>query len=129
MRILLDTHALLWIVNGDSRLSQTSIEAYRSADEVFWSVVSLWEIALKLSLAKANFQMAPDWSRAIPEYLRKNGASCLTVEPNHCRILSELPWLHRDPFDRMLIAQASAEDLTVVTCDTRIREYPVKQIW
>ncbi|RYD36947.1 MAG: type II toxin-antitoxin system VapC family toxin [Verrucomicrobiaceae bacterium] len=129
MRILLDTLTLLWIVNGDSRLSEKSIEAYRSADEIFWSVVSLWEIGLKLSLGKVNFQMAPDWSRKIPDNLRKNGGICLPVEPSHCRILSELPWLHRDPFDRLLISQAQAEDLTLVTCNARIRRYTVKQIW
>jgi PIN domain nuclease of toxin-antitoxin system len=129
MRILLDTHALLWIVNGDQVLSKPAIEAYLSADEVYWSIVSFWEISVKLSLKKRDFKMASDWTRTITTALANDGIRHLALKTEHCEILGTLPWYHRDPFDRTLIAQAVHEQLTVISRDQLLVRYPISVIW
>lgn len=113
----------------DSRLSINAREIISSATEIYWSVASLWEIAIKLSLDRPDFRLTPDWATLIPEEMQRNAIRRLEIDPAHCEALSRLPWHHRDPFDRLLIAQAQVEELTVITCDSHFGPYPVSSLW
>ena len=128
MMCLLDTNGLLWIVSGDPRLSAKARKAYETAEEVWFSVVSLWEIAIKLSVGGFDFELEADWWRSIPAELSLSGVKRLDIADAHCREVAALPFHHRDPFDRMLIAQARVESLGVITSDTQFRRYGVTTI-
>lgn len=128
MRLLLDTHAFLWWVADDPRLSapaRRSIGAPRN--EVFFSAVSAWEIVLRGSLGKTSLPESPD--RFVPEQLRDNAFVALPVTVSHALAVGRLPNVHRDPFDRLLIAQAIVEGLRIVTRDEQISKYAVPVIW
>lgn len=129
MRALLDTHALLWLVADDPRLGAPARDAITHARELFWSVASLWEIGIKLSLDRPDFRLTPDWARLIPREMERNAIRRLDIEPVHCEILSCLPWHHRDPFDRLLVAQAQTERLTLLTRDPHFAAYRVPCLW
>lgn len=124
MRLLLDTQIFLWFISGDPRLSPRLIEAIRNLDnEVYLSVVSLWEAIIKYQLGKLPLPQPPDVYLPIQRQ-RHQIASLPLDEASVCK-LAELPPLHRDPFDRILIAQALANDLFVVTADDIFRQYPI----
>jgi PIN domain nuclease of toxin-antitoxin system len=127
--LLLDTHALLWMGLDDPRLSRRGRSEIERADQLVYSIASFWEIALKLR--KGGFEIAlPDgWHRELVAELRQVGCVRLEVQPEHCRRLEDLPWHHKDPFDRMLIAQAEVEDLAILTADHRFKKYDVKVVW
>ena len=128
MKILLDTHALLWLIDGDSRLSEEAKERFLdSGNALFFSAASLWEISIKLSLGK--LELAQDWTRIIRGEMAANQIQWLPIEVNHCAELSRLPFLHRDPFDRILVAQSQLEKLPIVTRDPQIARYSVEVIW
>ena len=129
MRILLDTHTVLWMVSDDPKLSPEARQAIGGADEVFWSVLSLWEIAIKLGLGRPDFRLGEGWARLIPEEMTRNRIGCLPIEARHCEELTGLPWHHRDPFDRLLAAQARAEQLDVVSRDESFATYGLRRIW
>ncbi len=122
-RILLDTHALLWWLSGDIRLGQDSIEIIASQDnDIFVSAVSVWEIAIK---KKKGLLEAPDDFDAI---IIKEGFKHLPITAYHAQQAGELELHHKDPFDRMLVAQAQAEGLIFMTNDIEIPKYNVKVI-
>ena len=127
MRVLLDTHAFLWFVGADARLSPPARRAIIDADEAFLSVASCWEMAIKISLGKLT--LATPIERFLPEQLAANGFRLLHVEIAHATRVATLPWHHRDPFDRLLAAQALDEGLTVASSDRIFREYGVKAVW
>ncbi len=129
MKCLLDTHALLWMVADDPRLTDKARQCIRSADELYWSVVSLWEIGIKLSLRRLDFRLKKGWEVALPKEMERNGVRCLTIEPSHCGMVATLPWHHRDPFDRLLIAQAMNEQLALVSKDVVFDQYRVQKVW
>lgn len=129
MRLLLDTHVILWMLTDDPILGSTVRDAIVEAEEVYWSTASLWEIGIKHSLGRADFEMKAGWEKKIPAELQKSGIQRLDVEPSHCGTVSTLPLHHRDPFDRMLVAQAISEDLTLVTRDPFVRAYPIRWVW
>lgn len=129
MRLLLDTHTLLWMTFDDPRLSENARNAIISADEVLWSIASLWEIGIKLSLYRPGFQLGPAWARLLPEEMQRNQIRRLNIEPSHCDAVALLPWHHRDPFDRLMIAQARTENLALVTRDALIPSYGIDCIW
>ncbi|HMI82644.1 MAG TPA: type II toxin-antitoxin system VapC family toxin [Polyangiaceae bacterium] len=123
MSLLLDTHVLLWCLGNPDRLrreTRKKIEA--PAQMVFVSAVSAWEIELKRALGKLK---APS---DLGEQLEKKRFTELPVHLRHARALGSLPDHHRDPFDRMLIAQAMTDGLVIVTADDRIRSYPVRTL-
>ena len=124
MRVLLDTHALLWALDGSDELSETARRTIVKLDnEVLVSSVSAWEIAIKRALGKLE---APrDLGAAIDEagFVRR------LIRFEDCEALEALPNHHRDPFDRMLVAQALVEGIPVVTRDPWIRHYGVQTIW
>ncbi len=129
MKLLLDTQALLWMVADDPRLGETPRSLLQSADELFWSIASLWEIGIKLSLDRPDFRLGPNWARLIPEEMQRNGIRRLDLEPAHCDEVARLPWHHRDTFDRLLVAQARCETLAILSSDAKLGLYKVQRAW
>ena len=125
MKLLLDTHVWLWWQLAPERLASSTKEAIGSLDnEVLLSAVSSWEMALKIAAGK--LQLPRPLSEMVPESLLQDGFINLPIQPAHCYVLMELPMHHRDPFDRMLIAQALVEDCTLVTADRQIQFYSAR---
>lgn len=128
MRLLLDTHAFLWWIEGTPAVGRRARVAVANPDnEVLFSIASCWELAIKLSLGK--LRLAESLTRFIPEQLRVNGFSLLDVQLRHVVRVADLPFRHRDPFDRLLVAQALEDDLTVVSADRVFRKYGVAVLW
>lgn len=128
MNLLLDTQALLWFVLDDSRLSETARENIVSADAlVFISPASLWEIAIKISLGKYALPMpfATFWD----DQLLTNDFALLPISVPHTARITDLPYHHRDPFDRLIIAQSLVEKVPVVSSDELFARYGVERIW
>lgn len=129
MRLLLDTHALLWMVADDPRLSPAARRHITEAEKLAWSVASLWEIGIKLSLDRPDFKLGRGWARSIPEEMTRNGIRRLDLSAIHCEAVSRLPWHHRDPFDRLLVAQAASDGLAILSADSSLDAYAPKRIW
>lgn len=124
MRLLLDTHIFLWYIANDKRLTQAWSRAIRDPDnEVYLSVVSLWEAIIKYSTGKLPLPEAPE--TYIPSLRRHHQIISLAVEEVDVAQVATLPLLHSDPFDRLLIGQAIQHGLTLVTVDAAIRAYPM----
>lgn len=127
MTLLLDTHAFLWFVAGDRRLGAAARRALDNpAAEPMLSIASVWEMAIKSSLKRLVLPAPVD--EYVAEKLRSN-LRLLPLELAHAAAVERLPFHHQDPFDRVLIAQALAEDLAVITRDRLFRKYRVKTIW
>jgi PIN domain nuclease of toxin-antitoxin system len=122
MSLLLDTHLLLWGVNQPIRLSAATrlLLADRNNQFVF-SAASMWEIAIKRALGRADFAVDP---RMLRRNLLDSGFRELTITSEHGMWVANLPLLHRDPFDRLLIAQATVEGITLLTSDSLVSQYP-----
>ena len=127
MRVLLDTHAFLWFVGADARLSSRARRTVADADDVWVSLASCWEMAIKLSVGK--LRLAVPIERFLQEQLATNRIQLLHIEMAHATRVATLEWHHRDPFDRLLAAQALTDDLTVVSSDRIFRKYGVKLAW
>ncbi|MGH8899056.1 MAG: type II toxin-antitoxin system VapC family toxin [Egibacteraceae bacterium] len=119
MRLLLDTHALLWWLADDPALSAQTVEVIAAEADVYVSAVSVWEIAIKRALGKLD---APEGLAAA---VVASGFQQLPIRFRHAEVAGALPRHHNDPFDRMLVAQAQCESLTLVTSDARITSYQV----
>lgn len=122
MRLLLDTHLLIWVVSEPERLSPKALELINDdANDLFFSAASIWEIAIKASYQRADFMVnLPD----LHSELLRNGYGEVAVSSGHTFAVVHLPHLHKDPFDRLLLAQAMREDLTLVTADAILASYP-----
>lgn len=128
MRLLLDTSTFLWLASDSPKLSATAREIFERPDnEVFLSSVSAWEIAVKHALGNLPLPDPPEVF--VPEIRRQMLVQSLPLEEEATLYLSKLPAHHRDPFDRMLICQAIAEGMILVTSDEAISRYPVRTIW
>ncbi len=128
MNLLLDTHTFLWFVDGDPELStRARILIQDPNNEVSLSVASLWEIAIKASLGKLT--LAAPYELLMPYVLTRTGFKLLGISLAHCITLGKLPMHHRDPFDRMIIAQGISEGLALLSKDTRFAQYPATVIW
>ena len=128
MKALLDTHAFLWMVTDDERLSRRARKVIADGNnELFLSAAGAWELVLKAQAGKLEL----DGGAAVflREELPRNAISLLPIGLPHVLRLAELPPLHRDPFDRLLIAQAQVEGLPVLTADRAIKKYSVRTIW
>jgi PIN domain nuclease of toxin-antitoxin system len=128
MRVLVDTHAFLWWINDDPQLSESVRQIIGNAENVlYFSAASGWEIAIKYRLGKLELPAEPE-SFVIQE-IQSNRFRPLPIELNHALHTYSLPMLHRDPFDRVLIAQSQLESLPILTVDRAIRQYEVATIW
>ena len=127
MNFLLDTHAMIWFLNGDENLSDKAKRTILKEDnQGFISIASIWEIAIKLSLNK--IELKNGFSNFL-KLIENNGFEILPISFSHLIILSNLEFIHRDPFDRMLIAQAISEKMNIISKDEQIRNYNCKTIW
>ena len=124
---LLDTHALLWWVDDDSRLSAEVRETIAGAERVVVSDVSLWELVVKCGIGKLDLD--PDGGTWFERHTSASRLGELPISRSHLRRVTSLPLHHRDPFDRLLIAQAIVEDLTIVTGDEMFAAYGVRRTW
>jgi PIN domain nuclease of toxin-antitoxin system len=128
MRILLDTHAFLWWITNDHRLSQRSIELISDgSNELLFSAASGWEIAIKAGLGRLD---VPDpLDRFVSEHLFRNHIGVLPMQLSHALHVVALPQFHRDPFDRLLVAQARVEGLSLLSSDKVFEDYDVDVLW
>ena len=128
MRLLLDTHAFLWFIMGSANLSVNARALIENAaEERLLSVASLWEIAIKTSLGKLT--LSAPFDELIPAQLKLNGIDVLNIKVDHLSTLITLPFHHRDPFDRLIIAQAIVEKLPVIGLDGAFDTYGVTRHW
>ncbi|MGI9173719.1 MAG: type II toxin-antitoxin system VapC family toxin [Rhodothermales bacterium] len=128
MRLLLDTHTFLWWVTNDASLSQTARHLIAdTANEVFVSAANAWEIAIKTGIGKLQLPEPPE--RYVPDRIARNGFQPLPITVAHALRVSALPPHHRDPFDRVLIAQALVEDMPLLTADAMIQRYAARVLW
>ena len=122
MKLLLDTHILLWAANEPERLSAQAIALLEDPDnELLFSAASLWEVSIKNSLGRDDFKVD---ARLLRRGLLDNGYVELPITSAHAVYVESLPAIHKDPFDRILIAQATAEGITLVTADGMVAKYP-----
>ncbi len=128
MQLLLETHAFLWFANGDDRLSRQARSAIADpANAVFISAGSLWEMAIKISLDKLRLTQPLDvW---VGQQLVDNEMTVLGIRVSHLARVAALPFHHRDPFDRLLVAQAEVEQLKLVSEDVVMDTYGVERLW
>ena len=127
MRTLVDTHAFLWWIAGDERMSRHSREIFAGSSNLLMSVASIWEILIKVQIGKLNLPR-PAGPFVISE-LAENRIEILPIKLDHLLVFEQLPMHHRDPFDRMLIAQGIKENLPIITPDPLFGRYPVRIIW
>ena len=128
MRLLLDTHTFLWWVTDAPELSVRARNVIaRPRSECLVSLASCWEMASKASLGK--LKVSGSLERFVPEQMTRNGFRELKIEFRHVARVARLPFHHRDPFDRLLAAQALEEGLAIVSADLVFRRYGVKRIW
>ena len=122
MKLLIDTHLLLWAAQGAKYLPSAAYQLMRvQANELYFSVASLWEIVIKRSLDRDDFQVDV---RLFRRGLLDNGYHELSIQSEHAVAIETLPPIHKDPFDRLLVAQAISEGMTLLTADARVADYP-----
>jgi PIN domain nuclease of toxin-antitoxin system len=127
MDILLDTHAFMWFVNGDPMLGRNAKKSIENtANQSFMSVASLWEMAIKINIGKLSLSKP---YHLIEQQIEDNRIELLPIRFNHTLQIVNLPLYHRYPFDRLIIAQAIAENMTVITKDDNFKSYPINIIW
>jgi PIN domain nuclease of toxin-antitoxin system len=126
MKVLIDTHVFLWGIQDEARVSGR-VRALLPVADVWISVASLWEIITKVQIGK--FALPAPVGDYLADKLRMNGVSVLALNFDHVRRLEEIPLHHRDPFDRILIAQSLEEKLPLVSADPHFEKYPIQLIW
>ena len=124
--LLLDTHTFLWFEDNNTKLPEKVKEEIETNSEVFVSIASFWEMAVKNSIGKLNLTASVT---ELMEDCAEFGFAILPINGRHLDRLTKLPWTHRDPFDRLLICQAQEENLTLVTADATIKQYDVANFW
>ena len=128
MKVLLDTHTFLWFVEGDTRLSKAALEAILELEnQRFLSIASLWEIAIKVSIGKMNSHGL--FETLVQTQITGNDIQLLPIFAKHLDMVQTLPYHHRDPFDRLIVAQTLTEDLTLLSRDGSLADYGVKLLW
>ncbi|MBE8997552.1 type II toxin-antitoxin system VapC family toxin [Nostoc sp. LEGE 12447] len=128
MRLLLDTHTFIWYVTDNSRLSNQVVELINDENnEILLSIASLWEIAIKQNLGKLSFNQP--FEIFITQQLNLNDFSLLDINISHVTVVATLPLHHRDPFDRILIAQSVVENIPLLSADKIFDAYPIRRVW
>jgi PIN domain nuclease of toxin-antitoxin system len=127
MRYLLDTHAIIWCFEHSKELPREIEELIDNPEfNIYICAVSLWEIAIKMNLGKLDLKFTLDELLGV---VQNRDFNILQIEANYLKKLSDLPYIHNDPFDRLIIATALAEDLPIITIDENIHKYDVKWVW
>jgi PIN domain nuclease of toxin-antitoxin system len=126
VKVLLDTHVFLWAITAPEKLSPATRRLIDSSER-FWSVASLWEALIKVQVGKLPLSLPA--GTFLVSQLRANGVSILPIKLEHALRVETLASYHRDPFDRMLIAQSLEENLPLITADPIFEKYPVRRIW
>ncbi len=123
---LIDTHALLWYLRDSEELSDSAKKTIDNAENVFASIASLWEIAIKRNIGKLDLDFS---IKQIENLCAEKEISILPITAEHLDALESLPNHHKDPFDRLIVAQAKCENLAIITRDAIIPKYDVKTVW
>jgi len=128
MNLLLDTHAFLWAIADDPRMSQSARAAFLDpANALYFSMASAWEIAIKKSLGK--LKLSGRWQLWLAREMTRNGIAWLPIEFRHCARVTSLRFHHRDPFDRLIVAQALLERHAILSADAIFDRYGIRRIW
>lgn len=128
MRYLLDTHSLIWFIGGEPQLSAHVRQLMdEEENELFISIASLWEMAIKFSIGKLDLEQP--FEEMFPEQLENNSIEILGITIDYLKAVGNLPFHHRDPFDRLIIAQAQVEGLPIISVDAVFDDYGVKRQW
>jgi PIN domain nuclease of toxin-antitoxin system len=128
MNLLLDTHTFLWFIDGSAKLSPRARELIEDqANAKLVSVASLWEMGIKMSLGRLT--LAQPFVELVPKQMELNGFGLLPLRISHIAKVIPLPFHHRDPFDRVMVAQCLVEDLSLVSLDPAFDEYSVHRLW
>jgi PIN domain nuclease of toxin-antitoxin system len=127
MKYLLDTGVFLWSLDSFQKLNERARDVLQGGQEIFLSAVSSWEIVIKAGLGKLDLPKTP--SVLIPEAMGRMAFQALTISHPHTLAVEQLPNHHKDPFDRLLVAQALSEDMTLMTADPLCAKYPVNVLW
>jgi PIN domain nuclease of toxin-antitoxin system len=128
VKYLIDTHTLLWIVTNDPKLSAKAKDLYLdSENEIFISMASIWELSIKSSLGKISLEQPLD--EFVDEHVKGNDIRILKIELSHVLRIENLPFYHRDPFDRLIISQSIEDNIPIIGSDKTFDSYPIKRIW
>jgi PIN domain nuclease of toxin-antitoxin system len=128
MNLLLDTHVFIWWDSSPDQLSSSALEVCKSPNNhLFLSLASIWEMQIKLQLGKLKFNLPLE--QIIETQVRSNDLNLLQISLNHVYTLGRLPAPHKDPFDRLIVAQAIVENYTLITADATLHTYPVPILW
>ena len=127
MKLLLDTHTIMWFLNKDAQLSETSLRAIENpANTKYVSMASLWEMAIKINLGKLEIRVSLS---EFETFIKNKGIHILALAFNHIDYLQNLPYHHKDPFDRLLIAQAKVEQMAIISKDKEFHAYDIQLVW
>ena len=127
MKLLLDTHTFLWFVDDAQNLSETALALLESDHDILLSMASLWEIAIKYSVGKLN--LPSPYEDFVAQQILHNDIDVLSVQISHLTVVAQLPFHHRDPCDRLLIAQSISEGIPILSADSNFDAYSVKRFW
>jgi PIN domain nuclease of toxin-antitoxin system len=128
MKLLLDTHAFLWFIEGNPNLSETARNLIEDEEnQRFLSVASLWEMAIKVSMNKLALQTA--FTSLVMQQVYGNAIELIEIRPGHLDVLAKMPFHHKDPFDRLILAQSIAENISVISKDSEFKKYPITLLW
>ena len=128
MRLLLDTHTFLWFIDGDTALSPYARQLIEDrTNERLLSIASLWEMAIKASLGRLTLTLS--CTDLVAEHVHGNAIELFEILPHHLDILTTLPFYHKDPFDRMIIAQGQAENIPILSRDSAFDDYAIRRLW
>ena len=126
-RYLLDTHTAIWFFDGDSSMSPAANQIIRDrSNRIYLSVISAWELTIKISIGKLRF---PGDAAGFIQVAQNNDITIIPIKTAQLTVLRDLPLIHRDPFDRLLVATAISEQMTIITADDNIARYDVTHIW
>lgn len=126
--LLLDTHTFIWLDTDKTKLSQAVTQLLANKrNRLLLSVASLWEMAIKIGMGRLH--LTGDLETVLNEQIAQNALEILLIAANHAMAIRSLPLIHKDPFDRMLIAQTLAENAVLLSCDRNIHQYPIQVIW
>ena len=128
MRLLLDTHTFLWFIGGDTALSPYARQLIEDrTSERLLSIASLWEMAIKASLGRLTLTLS--FTDLVAEHVHGNAIELFEILPRHLDVLTTLPFHHKDPFDRMIIAQSQAENIPILSRDSAFDDYAIRRLW